>query len=145
VNDTPRIPLIRLYGNLIVSIQVSLTDSLVDTLSADVTRAIERGSISGLILDLSGVDLMDSYLTRCIRDLAITARLMGVSTVLCGLRRAVVVTLVEMGLDIPGVTTALNLERALEALTRRDHVEEADEPSDGAPAFLAEGALRGEG
>jgi rsbT antagonist protein RsbS len=145
VIEGPRIPLIRLYGNLIVSIQVSLTDSMVDDLTADVTRAIERDPIQGLILDLSGVDLMDSYLTRCIRDLALTARLMGVTTILCGLRRAVVVTLVEMGLDIPGVTTALNLERALEALTRRAAEEDRDEQSEGALPDGGHGAIRDEG
>jgi rsbT antagonist protein RsbS len=110
------IPLIRLFGNLIVPIQVSLSDSLVERLRDDVTLAIEQGRVSGLIVDLSGVDMMDSYITRCIRDLALSARLMGVDTVVCGIPRAVVITLVEMGLGIPGIASALNLDRALERL-----------------------------
>jgi rsbT antagonist protein RsbS len=110
------IPLIRLFGNLIVPIQVSLSDSQVERLRDDVTLAIEQGRVSGLIVDLSGVDMMDSYITRCIRDLALSARLMGVDTVVCGIPRAVVITLVEMGLGIPGVASALNLDRALERL-----------------------------
>jgi rsbT antagonist protein RsbS len=110
------IPLIRLFGNLIVPIQVSLSDSQVERLRDDVTLAIEQGRVSGLIVDLSGVDMMDSYITRCIRDLALSARLMGVDTVVCGIPRAVVITLVEMGLGIPGIASALNLDRALERL-----------------------------
>jgi rsbT antagonist protein RsbS len=116
MNELHAIPLIRLFGNLIVPIQVSLTDRIIEQLRDDVTAAIEQGNVAGLIIDLSGVDMMDSYITRCIRDLALMARLMGVETVVCGMRRAVVVTLVEMGLGIPGITFALNLERALERL-----------------------------
>jgi rsbT antagonist protein RsbS len=118
--ETHRIPLIRLFGNLIVPIQVSLSDSLVERLRDDVTLAIEQGRVSGLIVDLSGVDMMDSYITRCIRDLALSARLMGVDTVVCGIPRAVVITLVEMGLGIPGIASALNLDRALERLVAGD-------------------------
>lgn len=110
------IPLIRFYGNLIVSVQVSLSDRIVEQLRSDVTRAVEEGGVAGIIVDFSGVDMMDSYITRCVRDLALTARLMGVNTVVCGLRRAVVITLVDMGLGIPGIAFALNLERALERL-----------------------------
>jgi len=113
------IPLITLFGNLIVPIQVSLTDSLVARLTTDVTRAIEEGSVAGLILDLSGVDVMDSHITRCLRDLALTARIMGVDTMVCGMRPSVVITLIEMGLSVPGISSALNLERALEVLLRR--------------------------
>lgn len=110
------IPLIRLFGNLIVSVQVSLSDEMIESLTQRVTDAIERTSVEGLILDFSGADVMDSHTTRRVRDLAVTAGLMGVRTVVCGLRATVVVTLVEMGLGIPGVATALNLERALELL-----------------------------
>ena len=113
------IPLIRLFGNLIVSIQVSLTDSLIERLIGDITQAIEKTQVSGLILDLSGVDMLDSHLTYRIRTLAVAVRLMGVDTVVCGMRPAVVMTIVEMGLDLVGVSIALNLERALELLVNR--------------------------
>src|SRR5690348_6683825 len=116
MEELQRIPLIRLYGNLIVSVQVSLSDRIVEQLRSDVTRAVEEGGVSGIIVDLSGVDMMDSYITRSVRDLAVIARMMGVNTVVCGLRRAVVVTLVEMGLGISGIAFALNLEGALERL-----------------------------
>ncbi|WP_235880427.1 STAS domain-containing protein [Polyangium aurulentum] len=137
------IPLIRLHGNLIVSIQVSLTDGLVAALQDDVTRAIAESDVAGLIIDLSGVDLMDSYISRAVRDLALTARLMGVDTVVCGMRPAVVMTLVEMGLDVPGVTAALHLEHALEIL--REHASWAEiallAPRGGGPSAGLRGAL----
>jgi len=116
VSETHHIPLIRLFDNLIVSIQVALSDEAIERLTGQVTDAIERTTVSGLILDFSGADVMDSHITRRVRDLAVTAGLMGVRTVVCGLRASIVVTLVEMGLAIPGVRTALNLERALELL-----------------------------
>jgi rsbT antagonist protein RsbS len=118
INERP-IPLIRLFGNLIVSIQVSLTDTLMANLVEDITREIERSQVSGLILDLSGVDILDSHLTYRLRNLAVAARLMGVDTIVCGLRPVVVMTLVEMGLELAGVLRALNLERALELLVNR--------------------------
>lgn len=119
MDDAPSIPLIRLFDNLIVSIQIALDDRMVERLIDDITTAIEETHVSGLILDFSGADVLDSHVTRQVRDLAVTARIMGVETVVCGLRRAVVITLVEMGLGTAGVSTALNLERALELLVRR--------------------------
>ncbi|HRI67135.1 MAG TPA: STAS domain-containing protein [Polyangium sp.] len=111
-----RIPIVRLQGKLIVSIQTALSDTVVDRLQQDVATACERGDARGLVVDLSGVDILDSYITRSIRDLAVMARLMGVETVVCGLRPAVAMTLVEMGMELPGVRTALNLDRALSLL-----------------------------
>lgn len=116
MSEAHHIPLIRLFDNLIVSVQVALSDETIERLTGQVTDAIERTPVSGLVLDFSGADVMDSHITRRVRDLAVTAGLMGVRTVVCGLRASVVVTLVEMGLGIPGVRTALNLERALELL-----------------------------
>lgn len=118
MDDERSIPLISLHGNLIVSVQFELSDGVMERLIADVTRTIEETTVTGLILDFSGAELLDSHVTRRLRDLAVTARVMGVHTVICGLRRAVVITLVEMGLSLSGVTTALNLERALEVLAR---------------------------
>ncbi|AUX22776.1 sulfate transporter [Sorangium cellulosum] len=111
-----RVPIVGLFGNLIVSVQGGLTDGQVEQLRDDVTGSIESRSPRGLIVDLSGVEILDSYLTRAIRDIALTARLMGVRTAVCGLRPAVAIALVEMDLEIPGVVTALNLERAVEML-----------------------------
>jgi rsbT antagonist protein RsbS len=114
--QTARIPIIGLYANLIVPIQGAIADDVMAQLQDDVTQRIERGDVEGLVIDVSGIQILDSYLTRNLRDLAVTARLMGVTAVVSGLRPAVAVTLIEMGLEIPGVHTTLNLERALELL-----------------------------
>jgi rsbT antagonist protein RsbS len=118
--STPRIPIINLHSNLIVPIQGSLGDNVLAQLQDDVTHRIETDGAMGLVIDVSGVTLLDSFMTRSIRDLALTARLMGVRTVVSGLGPAVAMTLVEMGLEIPGIRTALNLERALECLQQGD-------------------------
>ena len=121
-----RIPIINLYANLIVPIQGTIGDNAMAQLTDDVTRRIEGDGARGLVIDVSGVALMDSFITRNIRDLALTARLMGVNTVVSGLQPAVAITLVEMGLEIQGLQTTLNLERALEHLAELQEVETAE-------------------
>mgnify|MGYP003572141882 CR=1 FL=1 len=111
-----RIPIIKLHGNLIVSIQVSLSDRLVTRLTDYITEAILRTSADGLIVDLSGIDVMDSYISRAIRDLGIIARLMGVSTAISGMDPIIAMTLVDMGLDLKGMLSTLDLESAIELL-----------------------------
>lgn len=119
MNEVHAIPLIRLAGCLVVSVQVALSDAMIERLVEDVTTTIEETDVTGLILDFSGTDVIDSHVTRRVRDLAVTARIMGVDTVVCGLRRSVVISLVEMGLGMPGVRTALSMERALDLLVQR--------------------------
>ncbi|HTB73525.1 MAG TPA: STAS domain-containing protein [Polyangiaceae bacterium] len=111
-----RIPIIDLYSNLVVPIQGAIDDDAMARLQHDVTQRIQADGARGLVIDVSGVEFLDSFMTKNLRDLALTARLMGVSAVVSGLRPAVAITLVEMGLEIPGVKTTLNLERALELL-----------------------------
>jgi rsbT antagonist protein RsbS len=135
VNALQRIPIINLYSNLIVPIQGAIGDVEMTQLTEDVTGRIEKDGARGLVIDVSGVALMDSFITRNIRDLALTARLMGVWTVVSGLQPAVAITLVEMGLEIQGLDTTLNLERALEHLRRTFEEEEEalrDDVHDGA-------------
>ncbi len=111
-----RIPIIDLYSNLVVPIQGAIDDDAMVRLQEDVTQRIQSDGAKGLVIDVSGVEFLDSFMTKNLRDLALTARLMGVTAVVSGLRPAVAMTLIEMGLEIPGVKTTLNLERALEAL-----------------------------
>lgn len=120
MNEAYSIPLIRLFDNLIISIQVALSDDIVERLMSQITETIERSTVSGLILDFSGADVMDSHITRRVHDIAMAARVMGVDTVVCGLRASIVITLAEMGLSLPGVVCALNLERALEFLVTKN-------------------------
>jgi rsbT antagonist protein RsbS len=125
MNAPQRIPIINLYANLIVPIQGAIGDNAMTQLTEDVTQRIENDAALGLVIDVSGVALMDSFITRNIRDLALTARLMGVDTIVSGLQPAVAITLGEMGLEIQGLQTTLNLERALELLAKARELEAA--------------------
>jgi rsbT antagonist protein RsbS len=116
MSDAVRIPIIKLYSNLIVSIQVALSDQLVSRLKQDITSEIDRTAARALIIDVSGIDVMDSYISRSIRDIGLIAKLMGVKTVISGMDPMIAMTLVEMGMELTGVQTALNLESALEEL-----------------------------
>jgi len=118
MSGSARIPIIKLYDNLIVSIQVALSDRLVMLLKDDITNEIEETGARGLVVDVSGIDVMDSYISRAIRDIGLIAQLMGVRTVISGMDPMIAMTLVEMGLDLKGVYSALNLEAALELMKR---------------------------
>jgi rsbT antagonist protein RsbS len=101
---------------LLVQLNPELTDNAVRELRDAVGRKLEAEALRGVVLDLASVDTMDSYITRCIRDLAISARLMGVPTIVCGVQPPVADTLIEMGLDLGEVQTVLNLDTALRVL-----------------------------
>jgi rsbT antagonist protein RsbS len=113
------VPIIRLHDSLIVSIQIELSDGLVLALKDDLAQEIRRSEVKGLIIEVSGVDVLDSFIARSIRDMAEIAKLMGVRTVLAGLDAAMAMTLVEMGMTMAGVVTALNMEAALQLLRTR--------------------------
>jgi rsbT antagonist protein RsbS len=101
---------------LLVQLDPSPSDRAVRELRNVVGHTLESQPLRGLVVDLTSVNALDSYITRCVRDLAVSARLMGLPTVVCGVQPAVADTLVEMGLDLGDVPTALNLDRALRAL-----------------------------
>ncbi len=130
--DGPRIPIIHVSGRLLVSIQIEMTDRLLVRLKEDVANAIDRGGASGLVIDVAGIEAMDSFISRSICDLALIARLMGVPTVLCGIRPAVAMTLSEMGIDMRGVPSTLDVDQAVALCA-------AEDASDGLP--LPEGDL----
>lgn len=104
-------------GVLLVSIPAELSDSQVRQMRSELGHKLTRGNWRGLVLDASGVETLDSFMTRSLRDLAVGARLMGIQTVVCGLRPEVVDTLVEMGLDLQGVPTRTDLDQALAVFT----------------------------
>lgn len=110
------IPVIELWKHLLVPLQGDITDSQMDDLSNAVLERIRDRGTDGLVLDASGVWLLDSHLCAVLGRLAAAARLMGARPVLCGLSPTVVLTLQAMGIELEGVETALGLEAALELL-----------------------------
>lgn len=113
---THSIPVIELWGQLVVPLQGEIRDSQIDDLQRRVLERIRDRGAEGLVIDASGVWLMDSHLCATVGKLASAARLMGVRAVLCGLGADVVMTLQSMGIELQGVDTALELESALEHL-----------------------------
>ncbi|MCL5676527.1 MAG: STAS domain-containing protein [Firmicutes bacterium] len=107
------IPILQIERFLIVSVQGELKDNDVAALQQNLLERLRRTEAAGVLIDLTAVELVDSYMGRLLRDTAAMIRLMGVPTAVVGLRPAVAITLVELGLDLPGIHTDLNLERGL--------------------------------
>ena len=104
---------------LLVTIQVDMHDRLALTLQDDLTTQIERHAAKGVLLDISALDVVDSFIGRIIANLSRMARILDARTVVVGMRPAVAITLVELGLSLPGVETALNVERGLDLVRSR--------------------------
>lgn len=113
-----KIPILRMGDCLLVSIQVDMHDQLAMQLQDDLTSAIQKYSAKGVLVDISALDIVDSFIGRMISDTAGMARILGASTVLVGMQPAVAITLVELGLSLPGVSTALTVERGMALLKR---------------------------
>jgi len=114
------IPVVKIYNNLLVSIQIELSDMLVNELKEYICEEIQKHNPTGLIIEVSGVDILDSYIARSIRDISQIAKLMGVKTLVVGLDPSMAITLVEMGLNLSDLETTLNLESALEILSQNN-------------------------
>jgi len=113
-----RIPILRMGEFLLVTIQVDMHDQLALTLQDDLTRAIEKKGAKGVLMDISALEMVDSFIGRMISDISGMARILDAKTVVVGMQPAVAITLVELGLSLPGVATALNVERGMEMLRR---------------------------
>ncbi len=121
------IPIIRLRSLLIVSIQTELSDELVVSLKENLAWELSTSDAVGVVIELSGVDIFDSFIASSIGDIARVVRLMGADTVVAGLDPAMAITLVEMGMGIGDVRTTLNLDAAftyLEDAARAKHRED---------------------
>jgi rsbT antagonist protein RsbS len=114
--DAHAIPVIELWGRLVVPLQGDVSDSQMDQLRDEVLRRVRDRTTKGLVIDASGMWLVDSHLCAMLARIVSAARLMGTRSVLAGLHPNVVVTLGEMGISLEGVETALSLEDALELL-----------------------------
>jgi rsbT antagonist protein RsbS len=132
-----RIPILRMGRFLIVSIQVDMHDRLAMTLQADLAARISETGARGVLLDISSLEIVDSFIGRMISNIAGTSRVLDAETVVVGIQPAVAITLVELGLALPGVRTALNVEKGMAMLRQANADWEEADASD--PAPLSEG------
>mgnify|MGYP000520366375 FL=1 len=119
-----RIPILQMGDLLLVTIQVDMHDQLALTLQDDLSERIQRTSARGVLIDISALDIVDSFIGRMISTISSMGRIMDATTVVVGMQPAVAITLVELGLTLDGVRTALNVERGMQLL-RQNHDEEA--------------------
>lgn len=110
------IPILKIGTNLLTSVQIELSDTVSDVFQKDVLAAIEKYSATGLVIDISALDTVDSYVARMLANTGKMARLMGTDTVVVGMRPEVAATLVRMGYMFEGVHTALSLQEGLARL-----------------------------
>jgi rsbT antagonist protein RsbS len=113
-----RVPILKLGDVLLVSIQVDLDDQTAMQLQEDLAERIVASGAHGVIIDISALDIVDSFIGRMLSTTASVSRVLDAETVVVGMRPAVAITLVELGLSLDGVRTALNVERGLELLAR---------------------------
>lgn len=111
-----RIPILRMGKLLLVTIQVDMHDRLAMTLQDDLTERIVKEKATGVLIDISALDIVDSFIGRMISNTAAMAKILDAKTVVVGMQPAVAITLVELGLALDGVITALNVERGVALL-----------------------------
>ncbi len=111
-----RIPILKMGRFLLVTIQVDMHDRLALTLQDDLTDRIVKTRARGVLIDISSLEVVDSFIGRMLGDIASMSRVLDAETVVVGMRPAVAITLVELGLSLPRVRTALNVEKGMELL-----------------------------
>ena len=111
-----RIPILKLGDFLLVTIQVDMHDQLAMTLQDDLTARIVKDHARGVLIDISALDIVDSFIGRMLSNIAGMARVLDAETVVVGMQPSVAITLVELGLSLPGIRTALNVDRGMELL-----------------------------
>ena len=114
-----RIPILKMGDYLLVTVQVDMHDRLAMTLQEDLTTKIVASHARGVLIDISALEIVDSFIGRMLADIAAMSRILDAETVVVGMRPAVAITLVELGLSLPGVRTALNVERGMDLLKAR--------------------------
>jgi rsbT antagonist protein RsbS len=113
-----RIPILKMGRFLLVTIQVDMHDRLAMTLQDDLTDRIVRDRARAVLIDISALEMVDSFIGRMLANIAAMSRILDAETVVVGMRPAVAITLVELGLSLTGVRTALNVERGMALLER---------------------------
>lgn len=111
-----RIPVLRMGTFLLITIQVDMHDKLALQLQDDVTERITQWGSRGVLIDISSLEIVDSFIGRMLANIAAMSRILGAETVVVGMQPAVAITLVELGMSLPGVKTALDVEAGMELL-----------------------------
>jgi rsbT antagonist protein RsbS len=124
-----RVPILKLEEFLLVSIQFDMHDQLALTLQEDLTNKIVATRARAVLIDISALEMVDSFMGRMLGNIASMSRILDAQTVVVGMRPAVAITLVELGLSLPGIRTALNVDAGLALL--REALARPDEPGNG--------------
>jgi rsbT antagonist protein RsbS len=111
-----KIPILRMGDFLLVTIQVDMHDRLAMTLQEDLTNRISETGARGVLIDISSLEIVDSFIGRMLGNIAAMSRVLDAQTVVVGMQPAVAITLVELGMSLPGVSTALNVDAGMELL-----------------------------
>ncbi|MGW5618960.1 STAS domain-containing protein [Streptomyces sp. NPDC003877] len=122
------VPVLRLGDVLLVTLQGDLHDTTAQQLQQELAETISRTGVRGVLIDISGVEIVDSFLGRVLAEIAAQAKLLAARTVVAGMRPAVAITLVELGLTLPGLRTALSTEAGMELLSPHSPVTRARGP-----------------
>lgn len=130
-----RIPILRMGKFLLVTIQVDLYDRLATNLETDLVQMVNKTGARGVLIDISALSIVDSFMGRILGNIGSMARIMDAETVVVGMQPAVAITLVELGLELHGVHTALNVVKGMELLRNKitdtdDEEEEIEENED---------------
>jgi rsbT antagonist protein RsbS len=125
-----RIPILKLGNALLVTIQIDMHDRLATTLEDDLTNRIVETSTKGVLIDISALEIVDSFIGRTLANIAQISRVLDAETVVVGMRPAVAITLVELGLSLPGVRTALNAERGMAMIRAMQDFSEPERDGD---------------
>jgi len=129
-----RIPILRMGHFLLVTIQIDLYDRLATTLESDLVQMVFKTGAKGVLIDISALSIVDSFMGRILGNIGSMSKIMDSETVVVGMQPAVAITLIELGLELKGVHTALNVEKGMELLKEKigSNGEELVEDDDGA-------------
>ncbi|PWB22627.1 STAS domain-containing protein [Flavobacterium sp. HTF] len=129
-----RIPILKMGDFLLVTIQVDLYDQLAENLESDLINTINKHNSKGVLIDISAVSIIDSFMGRILGNIAVMSKIMDAQTVVVGMQPAVAITLVELGLSLNGVISALNVEKGMDLLRAKmyngDNEDQIDDNDD---------------
>lgn len=127
-----RIPILRMGHFLLVTIQIDLYDRLATNLEADLVQMVNKTGARGVLIDISALSIVDSFMGRILGNIGSMSKIMDAETVVVGMQPAVAITLIELGLELKGVHTALNVEKGMELLKEKIGSFEEEELTDDA-------------